>query len=93
METFISYSNLLVEIMKRCDKIQMTTPVYMKNEKNKNTMEFVMPSKYDINSISNPNDKDVTIFESEAKYYACISMVATQMTVSSKNIQKIYHKN
>ena len=44
----------------------------MKNEKNKNTMEFVMPSKYDINSISNPNDKDVTIFESEAKYYACI---------------------
>ena len=54
------------------DKIQMTTPVYMKNEKNKNTMEFVMPSKYDINSISNPNDKDVTIFESEAKYYACI---------------------
>ena len=54
------------------DKIQMTTPVYMKNGKNKNTMEFVMPSKYDINSISNPNDKDVTIFESEAKYYACI---------------------
>ena len=24
-----------------------------------------MPSKYDINSISNLNDKDVTIFESE----------------------------
>ena len=30
------------------EKIAMTTPVYMKNDDNSNTMEFVMPASYDI---------------------------------------------
>ena len=54
------------------EKIAMTTPVYMKNDENQNTMEFVMPSNYNLETISQPKDKDVVIFESEAKYYACI---------------------
>ncbi len=54
------------------EKIEMTTPVYMKNDKISNTMEFVMPSSYDIESISKPNDNDIVIYEAEAKYYACV---------------------
>ena len=50
----------------------MTTPVYMKNNDNSNTMEFVMPSSYDMESISKPNDNNIVVYESEAKYYACI---------------------
>ncbi len=54
------------------EKIAMTTPVYMKNDNNSNTMEFVMPSSYSIESISKPNDENVVIYESQAKYFACI---------------------
>ena len=54
------------------EKIAMTTPVYMKNDENQNTMEFVMPSSYNLETISQPKDKDVVIFESEPKYYACV---------------------
>jgi len=53
-------------------KIAMTTPVYMKNDNNKNIMEFVMPSDYNLETISEPNDKDITIYKSEPKHYACI---------------------
>ena len=56
----------------KAEKIAMTTPVYMKNDNNFNTMEFVMPATYDIETISKPNDKNVVIYESEAKYYACV---------------------
>ncbi len=54
------------------EKIEMTTPVYMKEDYNSNTMEFVMPSSYDIESISKPNDENVVIYESEAKHFSCI---------------------
>ena len=54
------------------EKIAMTTPVYMKNNDNANTMEFVMPSSYNIETISKPKDENVSIFESEAKHFACI---------------------
>ena len=54
------------------EKIAMTTPVYMKDGENSNTMEFVMPSSYNIESISKPNDESIEIYESKAKYFACI---------------------
>jgi len=54
------------------EKIEMTTPVYMKNDDNSNTMEFVMPSSYNIESISKPNDESIVVYESEAKHFACI---------------------
>jgi len=54
------------------EKIAMTTPVYMKNSESLNTMEFVLPSSYNISTISEPNDKTIEIYESEEKFYACI---------------------
>ena len=54
------------------EKIEMTTPVYMKENDNSNTMEFVMPSSYSLESISKPNDDSIEIYESEAKYFACV---------------------
>ena len=45
----------------------MTTPVYMKNDDNSNTMEFVMPASYDIETISKPKDENVVIYESVYK--------------------------
>ena len=50
----------------------MTTPVYMKNNDNSNTMEFVMPSSYKLESISKPNDDNVVLYESQAKHFACV---------------------
>ena len=44
------------------EKIEMTTPVYMKEDNNTNTMEFVMPASYNIESISKPNDESVIFF-------------------------------
>ena len=54
------------------EKIAMTTPVYMKNDNNSNTMEFVMPESYNLETISKPKDKNIIIFESEAKHFACV---------------------
>ena len=54
------------------EKIAMTTPVYMNNNNNSNTMEFVMPSSYKLESISKPNDDNVVLYESEAKHFACV---------------------
>ena len=54
------------------EKIAMTTPVYMKNNDNSNTMEFVMPSSYKLESISKPNDDSVVLYESQAKHFACV---------------------
>ena len=54
------------------EKIEMTTPVYMKGEDEKNKMEFVMPSKFNMDNISTPNDTSISIYETQAKYFACI---------------------
>ena len=53
-------------------KIAMTTPVYISNENETNSMEFVMPAKYNIQNISEPNDKKIKIYKSKAGYYASI---------------------
>lgn len=54
------------------EKIEMTTPVYMKSEDEKNKMEFVMPSKFNMDNISLPNDASISIYETQAKYFACV---------------------
>ena len=54
------------------EKIEMTTPVYMKSEDEKNKMEFVMPSKFNMDNISTPNDTSISIYETQAKYFACV---------------------
>ena len=80
------------------EKIEMTTPVYMKENDNLNTMEFVMPSSYTLGSISKPNDDSIEIYESEAKYFACIryggySNTGKFKTHSKKLIEKLSELN
>ncbi len=75
------------------EKIAMTTPVYMKNNEKTNTMEFVMPSSFNIQSISKPNDRNVVIFKSDPKYYACIRYGGYSNTKKFKqNLEKLIEK-
>ena len=55
-------------------KIAMTTPVHMTNENNKSTMEFVLPSKYSLENIAAPNDKNIEVYNSKPGYYAAINI-------------------
>ncbi len=80
------------------EKIEMTTPVYIKEDNNSNTMEFVMPSSFNIESISKPNDKSIEIYESKAKYFACVryggySNSGKFKTHSKKLIEKLSELN
>ncbi|MDA9284934.1 heme-binding protein [Flavobacteriaceae bacterium] len=54
------------------EKIAMTTPVYMNSDSNGNSMDFVMPSEFNLSNIHKPNDKDVKIIESKAGYFATL---------------------
>lgn len=54
-------------------KIAMTTPVHMTNENNKSTMEFVLPTKYTLDNIAIPNDKNIEVYNSKPGYYAAIT--------------------
>ena len=57
-------------------KIAMTAPVHMQKENNGEkdalTMKFVMPSKYNLDDLSKPNDSRVNIYKSNKKKYAAI---------------------
>ena len=80
------------------EKIEMTTPVYMKEDNNSNTMEFVMPSSFNMESISKPNDESIEIYESKAKYFACVryggySNSGKFKTHSKKLIEKLSELN
>ena len=57
---------------KTSEKIAMTTPVYMNNDSNGSSMDFVMPSKFNMDNIHEPNDNDVKIIESKAGYFATL---------------------
>jgi hypothetical protein len=50
----------------------MTAPVYMEQENGKNKMSFVLPSKYKINDLPQPNDSSINIHLSEDGYYAAL---------------------
>lgn len=47
------------------EKIGMTSPVLMHNEDDKSVMQFVMPSRYDMNTLPEPNDPSVELKKSE----------------------------
>jgi len=57
-------------------KIAMTAPVHMQKEntegKDATTMKFVMPSKYNLNDLSKPNDPRISIYKSKQRKYAAI---------------------
>ena len=45
-------------------KISMTTPVYMKNDKENQIMEFVLPKKFNYNEIPKPDNLNLEIYMS-----------------------------
>jgi hypothetical protein len=55
----------------RGEKIAMTTPVYMENKKESQTMAFVLPAQYK-DTAPQPKGEGVEIYQSKAGYYAAI---------------------
>ena len=53
-------------------KIAMTSPVHLDINDSVSTMSFVMPSKYDEQSLPNPNDSRVKLEKSQAEYVAVL---------------------
>jgi hypothetical protein len=53
-------------------KIAMTSPVHMDINEKESSMSFVMPSKYDAESLPKPNDAKVEIHETPGEYVAAI---------------------
>jgi hypothetical protein len=54
----------------RSEKIAMTTPVYMSEDKQ--MMEFVLPKEYNSGSFPNPNSEEVEAYVSSPSYFAVI---------------------
>ena len=53
-------------------RIAMTAPVHMDINDSASTMSFVMPSKYDEQSLPRPNDERVKLEKSQAEYVAVL---------------------
>ncbi len=53
-------------------KISMTTPVYMKDDEKGSMMEFVLPSKFNMNNVSMPKSENIEIYLDKGGYYATI---------------------
>ena len=54
------------------EKIAMTTPVYMKLEEKGSMMEFVLPSKFNMDNVSMPKSQNVEVYLDEGGHYASI---------------------
>lgn len=70
------FSKLFQYISGKNDKNQkmaMTTPVHMSSKNNKSTMEFVLPSKYSLDNVAAPKDKNIEVYNSKPGYYAAIT--------------------
>ena len=57
MIILVSFLDIYLVTMKKNQKISMTTPVYMKQENEKSMMEFVLPSKFSLENVSQPLSK------------------------------------
>ena len=53
-------------------KISMTTPVYMKNNKENQIMEFVLPKKFNDNEIPKPDNLNLEVYMSKEAIFASI---------------------
>jgi len=69
-------------------KIKMTTPVTQIDTGGKMTMQFYLPSKYNIENVPSPSRSDIKILNIEGGYYAVIQYSGR---TSDKNFIK--HKN
>jgi len=68
-----NYLDTFLDITRGIKKIEMTTPVYMKEDNGIEMMEFVMPSSFNEENISQPLSKDVELYLDEGGVYASVS--------------------
>ena len=54
------------------EKIAMTTPVTQVEKNGNITMQFYLPSKFNLENVPNPSRKDVRIINIEGGYYAVV---------------------
>ena len=54
------------------EKIAMTTPVTQVEKNGNITMQFYLPSKFNLKNVPNPSRKDVRIINIEGGYYAVV---------------------
>ena len=54
------------------EKIAMTTPVTQVEKNGNMTMQFYLPSKFNLENVPNPSRKDVRIINIEGGYYAVL---------------------
>ena len=54
------------------EKIKMTTPVTQVEKNGNMSMQFYLPSKFNLENVPNPNREDVKIISIEGGYYAVI---------------------
>ncbi|MDA8561655.1 heme-binding protein [Gammaproteobacteria bacterium] len=59
-------------VQKEAEKISMTAPVTQQQTGDSWTMTFMMPSKYTIDRLPKPNNKNITIEEVPSKYFGVI---------------------
>ena len=57
---------------KRADRIAMTSPVRMELSKEGSSMGFVMPSRYKLDDLPQPNDSGVALSKTPSEYVAAI---------------------
>ncbi len=53
-------------------KISMTTPVHMSQNKNGSSMEFVLPKKFTPETAPKPNNNKLELYQTGAEYFASI---------------------
>ena len=54
------------------NKISMTAPVHMEKNSDGSSLSFVMPSKYTMEELPKPNDKNIELHYSDDGYYAAV---------------------
>ena len=67
----------------------MTTPVYMKQEEKGSMMEFVLPSKFNMDNVSMPKSQNVEVYLDEGGHYASIQYGVILTTTNAISIRKL----
>ena len=74
-------------------KISMTTPVHMTQNKNGSSMEFVLPKKFTSETAPKPNNTKLELYQSKAEYFASIKYGGyTNSDKENKFTNQLIHK-
>ena len=75
------------------EKISMTTPVYMKNDKENQIMEFVLPKKFNDKEIPKPVNENLEVYISKEGIYASIRYSGYNNSEKQVlNMKRLLHK-